>query len=472
MKNSNKYRYLAENTALFTISSFLSKFISFLLVPFYTGILTTAEYGIADLVSTTVSLVLPLLTLSIIEATIRYCLTDEGDKASIFSSSMLVVLVSVLLCLAVKPVVSVFSEVLKEYYIFFWALYAVTVIEQFLFKFCKGIEQVKICALNAIVVVLSTVVSNVVLLVFFKWGLYGYLYSLIISKLVSAFYLFIAGKLWKYFSVKKINSNITFEMLRYSIPFIPTAIAWWMNTSADRYIIIAMVGTSANGLYSVGNKIPSLLTIFTSIFQQAWQISGVKEFKDEEYPKFFSKIYCGYFAIMAIVCSIVILLAPVIAKILFQKEFYSAWVFTPYLLLGTVFSGISGVLAAMFNAAKKNLNLVISTGLGAVTNIVLNVVLVKRYGAIGAAVATAISFALVWLVRYCSAQRIRSFDGQIKQSTCVLVLLFAQAIIMSCQYKYMYFVSAFICVLIILIYRRVLNEYYSLIKSKFLKKSR
>ena len=444
-----KYKYLASNTLLFAISGFLSKFISLLMVPLYTGILTTEEYGVADFLSTTVTMLLPFLTLSIIEATIRFCISGEQDNKKVFSSAIFVCALSCVVCAAIQPVASRFSEILREYYWYFWLIFATTVLEQLLFKFAKGIEKVKVCAFNSVVIILSTVALNLLMLVFLKMGLRGYLLTMILANLISASYLFVGVKAWQFFGIKSLEKSLIKQMLSYSIPFIPTACAWWINTAADRYIVIGICGVAANGLYSMGNKLPSMLTLVTSVFQQAWQISGIKEYNKEDYPQFYSKIYCNYVSLIGIGCSFVILLSPLIGKILFKNAFYDAWKYTPYLLIGTLFSGVSGILAALFNAAKKNGLLSVSTMFGAVINVGMNFILVRKMGPIGAAIATAVSFGIVWLVRYCTAQKLCKFEGMLKSSLLVLTLLLVQATVMSFEVRNMYLWSGFILLLIV-----------------------
>ena len=75
----NKYGYLAKNTLLFTVSSFSSKILSFLLVPLYTNVLSTADYGIADIVSTTSTLLTFVVSLNISESVLRFAI-DNNDQ--------------------------------------------------------------------------------------------------------------------------------------------------------------------------------------------------------------------------------------------------------------------------------------------------------------------------------------------------------------------------------------------------------
>ena len=100
MDKKAKYGYLAKNTGLFTISSFGSKILGFLLVPLYTSKLTTSDFGTADLLSTTVSFLIPILTINIASAVMRFSI-DNPSKAGgklkygvtlIFFSSLILLL--------------------------------------------------------------------------------------------------------------------------------------------------------------------------------------------------------------------------------------------------------------------------------------------------------------------------------------------------------------------------------------------
>ena len=75
-----RYRYLFSNMALFTVSNFVSKLLVFLLVPFYTSVLSEAQYGVADVMQTTLLLTVPLLSLNIGEAALRFALAGENQK--------------------------------------------------------------------------------------------------------------------------------------------------------------------------------------------------------------------------------------------------------------------------------------------------------------------------------------------------------------------------------------------------------
>ena len=89
----NKYIKLVKNSTVLLIANFGSKILSFLLIPFYTHVLTTEQYGTVDIITTTVSMVIPIITLSISEATLRFAIDSENDRGKILSNGLLVVLI-------------------------------------------------------------------------------------------------------------------------------------------------------------------------------------------------------------------------------------------------------------------------------------------------------------------------------------------------------------------------------------------
>ena len=88
MDKSQKLKKLSLNTLLFTISGFGSKIISFLFVPLYTYMLSTEEYGNLDLMSTTAQLMIPILTLNIQDAVLRFALDKAYDNKKVINVAL------------------------------------------------------------------------------------------------------------------------------------------------------------------------------------------------------------------------------------------------------------------------------------------------------------------------------------------------------------------------------------------------
>ena len=80
---NNRSGFLLKNMGILTLANFSSKLLSFLLVPLYTGVLSTEEYGIYDLVVSTVSLAYPILTLNIVDSVMRFCMDKSYEKMAV-----------------------------------------------------------------------------------------------------------------------------------------------------------------------------------------------------------------------------------------------------------------------------------------------------------------------------------------------------------------------------------------------------
>lgn len=82
---NTKVKELLSNTLLFTVANLGSKLMVFLMVPLYTAVLSTDEYGIADMVQTTATMLIPILTAMIAEGVLRFCFLKEYSSNEVFS---------------------------------------------------------------------------------------------------------------------------------------------------------------------------------------------------------------------------------------------------------------------------------------------------------------------------------------------------------------------------------------------------
>lgn len=445
-----KYKKLLSDTFLFTLSNFASKAISFLLIPLYTRILTTADYGISDLIQTLVNFLYPFLTLSISEATIRFAFDKKEKKEGVLSTSLSIIVLGWLLLVLTTPLVYVFNIELSKYWLFFLAYYLTYNIHYCFSQYTRGCDKVRLFAIQGIVHTAIVILSNIILLLGLKMGVVGYLISFIIGYVFSTLHMIIGGRFAKDIFHFKFDKVLFKEMLKYSVPMIPTQVFWWINNAADKWVIIAFKGVAENGIYSVAHKIPTILTMVTSIFNQAWQVSAFNNYKQKDNDAFISNVYSVFTFMNLLICTLLITGSELIGTVLFAEEFLPGWVFVPPLLIAAVFNGISGMLASVFTSEKKTNKLFISTGVGAVLNLVLNVPFVMRFGAIGAAYATAISCIAVWFTRIIQAGKYVKIKANYVLQIISFVIIALQAVLTANQ-KGDSFVIGAVALLIILL---------------------
>lgn len=426
MKEKNKT--LLKNVGIFTVSSFGSKLLSFLLVPLYTYILSTKEYGTADVLSTTVSLAMPILTLSISDSVLRFTMDDVYTKQDVISSAIRVLWKSSLLLVIILLItfrLGIFN-LDKFYYIFIFISFVLNVLNNIFNLYLKGKGQISIIATAGILNTIVTCISNILFLVVFKYGVNGYLLANISGILVTVAYQYIFGKIYNDISVHT-NRLVTRNMIIYSLPLIPNSLAWWINSASDRYFLIFMRGISENGIYSLAYKIPTILSTVQNIFYNAWSISAIKEFDKLDTDSFFGNNYSLYSFISLMVCSTLIILNIPIAQILYASDFFEAWRCVPFLLVGTMFNGLSLFEGCIYASVKKTKIVSLTTIIGAVCNIVCNIIFIKFWGGVGAAFATMMGYFVTWILRTFFMKSIIFMKVKWRLEIISYILLFIQA---------------------------------------------
>ncbi|WP_346670762.1 polysaccharide biosynthesis C-terminal domain-containing protein [Faecalicoccus acidiformans] len=454
----NCYKYLIKNIGLLTLSSFATKLISFILVPLYTNILTTTEYGTYDYFNTTIGLLIPILTLNIQEAVMRFSIDTKWDRKSIVTVATRYLLFSnmfVIVGLLLNNLIG-FSEIVKQYPMYFFLMFFSQSLSGMITMYVRGIDKITELSLSSLVAAIITILLNVFFLAFFHLGLTGYFLANIIGPLFQSLYLIIKSKAIRDIRFKKKYKNEAKDMINYSRPLIANSISWWINNASDRYIVIFFCGLAENGIYSVASKIPSILNIFQTIFNQAWTLSAVKDFDPEDSNGFFTNTYRVYNCMLVVVCSVIIVCDKILANFLYAKDFFTAWRYVPWLTIAILFGALSGYIGGLFAAVKDSKIFAKSTIYGAITNIVLNLIFTPFIGASGAAIATTISYFEVWVFRYWQSTKYVKMRINIIRDIFSYLLLICQSIVLLCNFQNitLYFFEILLFIIILLLYSR------------------
>lgn len=433
----NQYKKLAGNSIIFAIGNLGSSLITFLMLPLYTYKLSTSEYGTVDLIITTAALFLPIVSLSIFDAVLRFAMEKEVDLKKLFSNSLRVTNFGT----SFLVVLSLILIVRRETLAFLPVLLILQSYQSLFSQYAKGTGRMKLFASNGILLSLLTATLNIIFLIPLNLGLNGYLWSTCLAYFLSDVFLAIALKLVNEYNKSLIEKKYISNLLKFSLPLIPNSVAWWLTTAVGRYFILFFVGTAGNGLFAVANKIPTILTVFTSIFSQSWQISAIEEFGSKDGKDFFSNVYNAYSQLLLIGCSGIILFLHLIFKILVGGKFYSAWMFVPLLLLSVIFSCLSAFLGSQYIAAKDTMAVLKTTILGALCNVIFNLIFVPFLGINGVGLGSLLSFLIVWQVRERDLQRYFPF--------CLNKVSFAlSGVLLVIQIALLYFLSGVVLYLL------------------------
>lgn len=432
MERQGEYKYLAKNIGLLTLSNFATKLMSFFLVPLYTSILTTADYGTYDLFNTTVGVLLPILTLNVQDGVMRFAMDKNYNRRAIVTVGFRCILIGTAITAAGLGVNSIFgfSSLAKTYWVFFLLMFISQALGGTIPYYIRGIDRIADLSVSSVVSSAVTIGCNILFLVGFRWGLVGYFLANIIGPFVQCMWLAARAHMFRDTHLTRKYKKESKELLDYSRPLIANSIAWWVNNASDRYVVTFFCGVAANGVYSVASKIPSILNVFQTIFNQAWALSAVKDYDLEDKNGFFANTYRAYNCMMTIVCSAIIVADKILAKFLYANDFNVAWRYVPWLTMAILFGAMSGYIGGFFTAVKDSKVYATSTVVGAITNIILNIIFTPMIGALGAAIATTICYVEVYVVRLIQSRKYIKLRVNFIRDFISYVLLTVQAIVL------------------------------------------
>ena len=465
-KAKSTYRYLAGNIALFSVSNFVSKILVFLLVPLYTDVLTTYEYGIADIMQVTLLLLVPAFTLNMGEAALRFGIEEHDKRGSILRTGLSYVLRADAAVVGLCIMGFAFAGYeIRQYLLLFALLFAANSLYEFLVLYFQGCEAVPIVVAGSVLSTLIMIVSNIVFLLVVRIGLTGYILSQIIAYALAAAVMLLLGR--SEGSVKDLvpDDDLKSRMLAYGTPLIAYSTGSWINNAADRYIVLALCGAAVNGVYGVAYKIPAILMVFQRIFAQAWQMSATKSYKDEKSAEFFTQMYRTYNSFMVIGCAVLILLVEPVSAFMFRKDFHEAWIYVPPLLISVIFGALTGFLGSICLAHKDPRAMGAATSAGAVLNVAMNFALIPKFGAMGAAVATAASYAVMCALAYRFVRKYVIIENSILTDVLAYLILIALSVAMIGEVSGRYIIGAVLTAVIVLLYFRDVKDIASKISA-------
>jgi O-antigen/teichoic acid export membrane protein len=204
-------------------------------------------------------------------------------------------------------------------------------------------------------------------------------------------------------------------------------IFWWITSVSDRFLVTHFLGSAANGLYAISNKVPQVITILSGIFSDAWLISAVGQDNDKWRDYFFTKVFRSYRAIAFIAASGLIMCAQLVTRFLAAPAFFESWRYMPVLIVATVFACFVTFLQSVYFVEKKSVLALLTLSAGALVNIVLNLILIPAYGINGAALATLACYFLVFIVRAVNTGKLIKIRFNVPMLSVNALLLAAQS---------------------------------------------
>lgn len=393
---------LIKNTGLIAIGNFGAKMVSFLLLPLYTSILTTEEYGTYDFIVAVSAFLAPIATMSMQEAMFRFII-DSGNKEEefkkIITNALSIVMAGILVLGVALLGIGVILGLESCQYI--WLYISAGALYSFSNNILRGLGEIKKYAIVSSAKNIMQLMINVLVVAVFRWGMTGLLFSMCVSEIIAFVVVAIEVRIWREINLKYISSSTIKPMLKYSLPLIPNALCAQIINMSDRLVISGFMGASANGIYSVSYKFPNMIETVYHYFYTAWSESASRVFakgkeKAEEYYQSLHK------TISDMMFSVIILMIagmPIMFRIFVRGDYIKGFDYIWILLLAMYFDCLAKFYSGLFTALKKTDVMAVSTLIAAIVNLVVNIALIKFIGLYAAAGSTLLADMVLVFIR-------------------------------------------------------------------------
>lgn len=370
------------------------------MVAVYTHYVSESDMGYYDLCLTIIFLIIPFLTFQLRDGAFRFLLeTDESERKNKIITFVYRTLISnTAISIVITLLLAMFTSIDYLWYCFL-LLIAMSFFEV-ITQVARGLGDNVAFVTTSIISSIGIGVFGVIFLVILPWGIEGIFISNILARIVALVYLEYRLKIIAtYFKFKIKIKEVARELIKYSLPLLPSSLCWWLTGSSDRWFINYFEGTDVVGVYAVAFRFNSIIIILSNIFYQAWQETAILQYNTPDRDKFFSKMFNTYICVLAILITGFTFSLKAIYPIIVASNFQES---VNYLYL----MGISAILFALsaffdmgYQCAKDTVSTLPAIVLAAVVNIVCNLVLVKYIGVYGAIATSIITYLVLFLYR-------------------------------------------------------------------------
>ena len=414
MADSKRYSTLVNNTILFAISNFGSKILSLIIQPYLSYALDSPDVmGVTSLMQSVANLLIPVVSLGVSFAVIRFGLDKTVDKSSVFMNGLATICLGFALMVVCWPLVRLIPNA-ADYLVLLYLCVLMSCLRTLCTQFIRARMLNRLVAVDGVLTSATLLGFYVLFLNVLHLGANGYLLAMLCSDACSAVFVFIAGKCWQYFDFHKFSRTLWKDMLRYCIPMIPASISFWVINASDLFFVQGLCdgvgGRSSTwwvGLLKSGYYLPQIITIVGQIFYEAWQLSAVTE--ESERQEFFSKVFRIYASVLFCCVAGVIWLCQPLMHI-FQEDYFLGWQFVPFLTLASLCTCLNNFLNSVYVVYKRSTSSLYTMLAGAALNLVLNYLFIHLFGPWGVTLASFLSLLLVFLLRAYSTRGLLAID--------------------------------------------------------------
>lgn len=445
---------LIKNTGILALGNLCSRILSFFLLPLYTNVLSKEDFGTVDVLQTIASFLIPFISLQINAAVFRFIIdkNDDKSKACVISTGIFMELFNIILITISLLIINIFWNIP---YIELFILYMISLTcLEMMQNIVRGFGDNKLYSILSFSMTVVSLFGNLFMILVLHMKGESILIASSLSYITFIAIASIKLKLWKYINKNNFSKKILREMVGYSLPLIPNAISWWIANTSDRVIIIGFLGAESNGIYAAANKIPNIYTTIFNVYNIAWIEALAKSTGDDSQQEFVNKVFNNSLKLFGCICIGIIGCISVFFNKIIGPEYANSYNHIYILMIAIFVNSMCSLFGGVFTAFKKSKTIGVTTMIGAVVNIIINLVLIKFIGIYAASISTLVSYIVIAVIRGYYANKLI----KLKVSNGIILQLIIALIITSIGYFYCNIIGNIIIIVFLLIWSAILNK--------------
>lgn len=396
MDDTKKSKNLVKGVVTYAIGDFGSKILTFLIVPLYTYYINTSDMGVYDILTSTISLLSPIITLQISDAAYRWMIHSDGDAAKYIRATMQTLLNNCAVAAAVIFLINYFYPI--PFCVYFVMSLVTTRCLNTIKKLLRGLGNQRLFAESGILYTVIFLALNILQIIVLGRGVKSLFVSSVVSDLIVILVIYIREPRVRTNLLVKPDLHLIRRMLAFSAPLVPNLLSWWVINSSDRYIVRFILGVSANGVLSIAGKFPSALDMVVSLFNTAWQDVSIAD-RDKDVGAYYSRVFRFMYRVLLSLLWGLIPFTKIYILFAMEQSYHGAADIVAFYYLGSVFQGFSAFYGVGYLRSGKTGRAFTTSIYAAAVNVAVHLALIHFMGLQAAALSTFVAFFVMWYIR-------------------------------------------------------------------------
>ena len=383
-----------NNISWIFLGNLLHSIFTFLLNIFVARIMSKEDYGNINYVFSWISFFNSFAILGINNVINKFLNNNQKESNEYLNSAIVMRFIS-----SIISIICVFFLILllengntKIIYItLIYSMYFISEIGQIYVYWFRYKREANIVAILRIIAFFISASLKIVALLFFK-NIYLYTFGIVLETLMFSILLFISYK--NKYGFKMIFSKAKMKrILKSSYPFISASLLITIYAQTDKVMLKNMMSASEVASYSVAITIAGLMGTFASAVIEGFRPEIISNYKSDKYiyAKRLRQLYCFIFWLCIAYGFFITIFSKHIITILYGKKYLTSVPALSTIVWYTSFSYFGSANNVYLVAENKEKYAQLTTLIGAITNIILNLFLIPKMGIVGAAFASLVT---------------------------------------------------------------------------------